>query len=206
MGTPMTIVENKTVNNTTYPSNRTVEADVALRISKTLTRAKTATLTVRTNNTDGSLTLEASHGVVTGDRVDIYWEVAGVKGHRRGVTVGTVAGNVAPISGGAGDNLPALNTANIATMVAVAEEVTFTGNNLQFYVFKAPGNVRAIVVFANAGNAEVDFLVIEAGTTKSWDSGSGFTNPLAGDSPTKLFITHGDYVNTQTVVGDIGWN
>lgn len=68
---------------------------------------KRGTLTLRTNDTVGELTMEASHGIATGNTIYLYWATGG-GGKRLAVTVGTVSGNVVPISGGTGDNLPAL--------------------------------------------------------------------------------------------------
>src|SRR5689334_13440236 len=67
------------------------------------------TLTGRTDNDTGIVTMPAGHGFVTSDKVDIYWNVAGVLGSRSGMTA-TVAGNAVTVDGGQGDNLPVLNT------------------------------------------------------------------------------------------------
>lgn len=62
--------------------------------------AKAGTLTTRTNNTQGVVTLASGHGQTTGT-FDLYW--AG--GSRYGVS-GTVSGDTITLSSGAGDNLP----------------------------------------------------------------------------------------------------
>ena len=67
---------------------------------------KPGTLTTRTDDTIGVLTMASGHGVQTGDTIDIRW----VGGSRSGVVVGTVATNSVPISLGDGGVLPVVNT------------------------------------------------------------------------------------------------
>lgn len=63
---------------------------------------KRGTLTTRSSDTAGELTMESGHGIATGNIIHVYWG----DGKRIGVTAGTVSGNVVPISGGSGDDLP----------------------------------------------------------------------------------------------------
>jgi len=58
--------------------------------------AKTGTLTTRTTDTTGTLTMQTGHGFVQNDKIDLYW----TGGRRYNVVVGTVAGDSVPISGG----------------------------------------------------------------------------------------------------------
>ncbi|MBK9128182.1 MAG: hypothetical protein IPM13_10320 [Phycisphaerales bacterium] len=67
---------------------------------------KRGTLTTRTSDTAGTLTMESGHGIATGNTIHVYWD----GGKRIGVTVGTVSGTSVPISGGSGDNLPDAST------------------------------------------------------------------------------------------------
>jgi hypothetical protein len=68
------------------------------------------TLTTRTDDDTGVLTLSAMHGVMDGNTVDVFWGEDG-EFSRLGMTVGTVATNDVPIDGGTGDNLPTVSTA-----------------------------------------------------------------------------------------------
>ena len=68
------------------------------------------TLTTRTDDDTGVLTLTSGHGVMTGNEVDVYWGEDG-EHSRLEMTVGTVSGTTVPIDGGTGDNLPATSTA-----------------------------------------------------------------------------------------------
>ncbi len=64
------------------------------------------TLSTRTSNTVGILTLDGGHNVHTGLIADILWS----GGSRTGVTIGTIAVRSVPFSGGTGDNLPVATT------------------------------------------------------------------------------------------------
>src|SRR4051794_23760974 len=105
-----------------YNTSRQVQANAANPYSVDLPAAKTGQLTTHTDNTTGTLTMAGGHGITTGARLDVYW----TGGSRRGVTVGTVATNSVPFSGGAGDNLPLVNT-NVTAMVPVSESITGPG-------------------------------------------------------------------------------
>ncbi len=84
------------------------------------------TLTVRSDNTSGQVTLAAGHGVVTGILADITWNAGANR--RTGVLVGNVNGNNVAFSGGAGDNLPAQDTA------IVCQHYTTVANVFKFNV------------------------------------------------------------------------
>lgn len=70
-------------------------------------RMATGTLSARTDNDTGSLSVSSGHGLVAGRPVDLYWN----GGWRRGLWVTSVAGNVVGIDGGSGSALPNVGTA-----------------------------------------------------------------------------------------------
>ena len=70
----------------------TIEGEASLTARPTVPAAKEATLTTRTNNTSGTLTMTTGHGLVTGDRVDLYWDNPdGTEGQAFGAVLGSVA-------------------------------------------------------------------------------------------------------------------
>lgn len=82
--------------------------------------AKTGTLTTRTDDDTGTLTMTSGHGITTGAIIDLYWDTGGgVYAYRHGVVVGTVSTNSVPIDLGAGTNLPIATTAIIAMVQEV---------------------------------------------------------------------------------------
>lgn len=172
-------------------------------VEPTLLAAKTGQLTTRTDNDTGTLTMTTGHGITTGQRLDIYWvDGSGVPGHRRGVTVGTVSGDLVPIDLGAGDNLPA-NLTNVTAQVPEEDALVVTGNNVKSITVYTPK--KGIVVFADGSNVELHFRHHpEGGTVYYWDLNNGDTNPLSGDSVAKLFFSNGDSTGTNDIQVAIG--
>lgn len=164
---------------------QTLNNDLQIVVEKSIAAAKAGTLTVRTNNTDGTLTMAAGHGFTTGVKIDLYWS----GGSRRNVTVGTVATNSVPISGGSGDNLPIATTAITAMQPTVFPAVA-TGDNITGLVLYC--EAKSTVIYADASHAELYARVQALAIPWDWFSGNGDTNPLAGDSLAELRVTHGD--------------
>jgi hypothetical protein len=181
-----TVVSSVTVLGKSYSTiNDNIEADNAVGPDTTIPPAKTGTLTVRTDNTTGSLTLAAGHGVVTGDKINIYWN----GGSRYDVTVGTVAVNVVPISAGSGDNLPVAATA-ITAKVPDVENCVAIGDNVVF--FACQSDTVGHVVFLDAANAVLLAVELGAGESFYWSSTGTSPNPLAGVTVGKVALGHAD--------------
>lgn len=158
-------------------------ADGELAVNPTLAAAKVGALTTRTDANTGELTMAASHGITTGVRLDVYWS----GGSRYGMTVGTVATNQVPIDGGAGDDLPADETA-ITAMIPVEETFDLVGNDAT--AIGAAGDAAFTVVFVDGSDAAHLAVAKYAAGGYSWLTGDG-TNPIAGDTITDVFLSHG---------------
>jgi len=166
---------------------RTGSAPIGL--SETLPAAKTGTLTTRTDNTDGELTMSASHGITTGATIDLYWD----GGSRYGVTVGTVATNAVPISGGAGDNLPIATTSITATLRTTAN-LYIDGDNVKLIAFELQTNDKSLrtagrITFFDAEDDAIAQLDLVANTPQVFDFEGGATNILTGDPITYLAMS-----------------
>jgi len=198
MSTSGTYGRNYSIGGLSFVANSTITSPVASQWSVGLGAAKVGTLTTRTNNTDGTLTMNSGHGITTGQRLDIYW--AG--GSTYGATVGTVSGNSVPFTGGQGDNLPIATTA-ITAMVPVSEPIALTGNNAVGIGANCPAGGR--VVFAAANNSTIFAVSLRTSTNPSyiWSSGDGGSNPLAGGTVSQVFLSHGDSVQTPTMTGAV---
>lgn len=168
-----------------FPATIRTSADGGLIKSISVPAAKTGTLTTRTNDSSGTLTMAASHGITTGARLDLYW----ADGSRRGITVGTVAGNSVPISVGAGDNLPVQDTA-ITAMVPVEEEFLFTGNGCKALAFFSQR--RGTIVVAEADDGAATHRVLTAGVSSVWTPDRDSVNPVADADVAKVFFSHAD--------------
>lgn len=159
-------------------------ADGSLGRDPTLPVGSAGTLTTRTDNDTGEATLSAGHGLAQNDKVDVYW----TGGLRYGMTVGVVSGNVVPIDGGSGDNLPAESTALVVTK-QVEVEAEFEGDALQLAAMSS--STRCHVVFIDDLDAQCLAIEIVAGCFWSWIADTGVTNPLAGKSLAKLLVSNG---------------
>jgi len=147
--------------------------------------AATGTLTTRSSNSAGTLTLVSGHGITTSAVVDLYWS----GGSRAGVTVGTVSGTSVPISGGSGGNLPTTTTA-VVVMVAVAKDIDFVGDDVQQLLIQTDKAGR-IALLDSAGSTLLT-KTLGAGEVYDWHAGCGEANPLAGTTVASATMSHGD--------------
>lgn len=173
----------------TVDTRSSVSADVQIAARPPVAPAKTGTLSTRTDNDTGTLTMAGGHGITTGARLDIYW----TGGSRRGVTVGTVATNSVPFDGGAGDNLP-IATTPITAMVPVEEPLPATGNDVVGILIAS--DVYGTIVLADGSDEELLVKQIggsanDAEKAYAWYAARDPVNPIAGDTVAKVFFSHG---------------
>lgn len=158
---------------------RTADSGTGLDIA--VPAAKEGTLTTRTSDTAGTVTLAADHGVETADVVDLYF----TGGIRYGVTVGTVSGTSVPISGGAGTVLPAEDD-DITVAPTVLADFVVTGDSIviigmQAVAAAATNAYKAHIDFQDAGGSEVQVELV-TNEPRVIDVTGGDTNILAADS------------------------
>ena len=147
--------------------------------------------------------LETGHGLSPADVVDIhYTDTAGVHKVRTGIAVDTLVGdneitmdNAPP---GEGDALPPNDTALVVTL-QVPISIDFTGNNLLMIAMKA--TQRAVMDFAETITSKFAHKFDAANDVWSWDSSSGFTNPLAGATPNAGFASNGSVTAATLTIG-----
>lgn len=170
----------------------TVDFEGAVIVEKTLAAlvaAQTGTLTTRTDDDTGVATLSTGHGIESADVCDVYW----ADGVRHGM-VATVATNAVSLDGGAGDNLPAEDTA-VTVVKQTAVEVNFDGDTLEiigiFYRNPSDTGAKGHLDLQDSGDAtikEVDLVHETAnnGLGNIWNIEGGDTNVFTGNR-----ITHG---------------
>ena len=156
-------------------------SDSAISIDVAVPAAKVGTLTTRTSDTVGTITLAADHGVTTAAIVDLYF----TGGVRYGVTVGTVSGTSVPFSLGAGDNLPAEASA-ITVGPTVLADFVVTGNSIiiigmQAVAAAAQNSFLAHIDFQDVGGSEVQVQLV-TNEPRVIDVTGGDTNILAADA------------------------
>ena len=165
----------------------------------TLPAGKAGTLSTRTDNDTGEATLGVSHGITTGQIVDVYW--AG--GMRYGMTVGTVDGTAVPLDGGAGDNLPT-EDAPIVVTVQVIANITIDGDEVALLSVKSSvANSSSTAVgsidFQDASSASIEHVDLEANVTQVWDIEGGAANPFTGNPITHLHASCGSATESMTL-------
>jgi hypothetical protein len=187
-----------TAGGRSYNGGTTLQADAVSGFDKSATVnpvpvAVQGTLSVRTDDDTGTLTMDsASHGIVTGQFVSLFWEVGGVKGARRNVVVGVVAGTSVPFDLGAGDVLPAAASV-IKVGKCVTEEINVPTSDLVSLVAKADlpaTGHRWHNVLKTAGDVEVLNVTLSGnGNSYGWDNASGVATPI-GTAVTKATVCH----------------
>ncbi len=169
-----------------------------IALEDTLNVAKTGTLSTRTDNNTGTLTMDSGHGITNGQIVDIYWS----GGVQRTVTVGTVSTNSVPFDLGIGDNLPIATTA-VTVCVQKAINLAIDGDNADIVAviletvdksLRTAANVQFLDAAADV-IAEIDLV---ANVPQVWDIEGGSANPFTGDPITNLKATQGNSTSTET--------
>lgn len=144
--------------------------------------AVVGTLSTRTNNTSGTLTMGSGHGLTTGQRVDLYWS----GGKCYGAVLGTVSGLSCPIASvEGGDNLPAATT---EITVGPCNQVTcnFVGDNLQAIAASSPSAFGYIVL--HDGTTAHLAAYVGPANGYSWRTGTT-TNPVATDTVNRAYFS-----------------
>ena len=164
----------------------TVTANTGETINPTIPAAQPATLSVHTDATHGTLTMtNTSHGIITGQRLDLQW--AG--GQAYNVTAGTVAGTTVPITvnGSGSTALPAATTA-ITVGIPQQAVINVVGNNIQAIVCVGPN--AGYVVFESTVPADLLSVFLNAGSVYTWTTSDGTANPLAGATVATAWVSH----------------
>lgn len=191
----------------TLNSNKSIIGNSGPIANFSVAAAKSGSLTTRTSNTVGTLTMAAGHGFVTGNTIDLFW--AG--GKRLNVILGTVSTNSCPFTSGTGDNLPASST----TITAMVNNAISTGlQNVSNYVPFGLGlaaSLQALMIsslkrsvyrfyYWNPVSSEIDLgdvvaitpLYFDDNISYEWHLSSGATNPIPNDYVAFVQVTHGE--------------
>lgn len=164
--------------------SKSAEINQPRPIQVSVPAAKTGTLTTRTDNVSGTLTMTAGHGITTGQTLFVFWTDAdGFVQHQR-VTVGTVATNSVPIASGVGTNLPIATTAITA---CVPTEVTAAFASSDMVVLGISGTKKGAVQIRDGATIRKTVMVRVATDTYLWSKDTGEADPLNGDVATVEF-------------------
>ena len=155
----------------------TRSGDLTVAAQVTLPAGKAGTLSTRTDDNTGQLTVASGHGITASDTVDVYWS----GGRRYGVDVTATASTTIDIDLGSGDNLPTQGTA-VVVCKQVAANVMIDGDNAKLVVvnFAVPGTSTA--------KSRVTFFDAVSGGGSAVGSGLD----LAANEPSVTDVTGGD--------------
>lgn len=196
-----TVGTSATAGGYTFTDSATISGDGLVLRDPSIAAAKTGTLSTRSSDTAGTLTMSSGHGFTDGQKIDIYWST----GQCTRATIGTVATNSVPFTGAGGDVLPAQGTA-ITAMVETVEDFDIDAADLEFLALKA-GTAACSATFLDGSSAVVGRVLVSAadgtaGTTQHhyvWHSGSGVDDPISDDA-VSVCLSHGSSAAAQTVV------
>lgn len=192
----LTLGYNINTGGTTINKSVTRTAPTDISTTATAAAAKAGTLTARTDADTGSATV-ASHGLADGDIVDLYW----TGGSRYGMTVGTISGNVIPLDGGAGTDLPATSTA-VKIVKQQVLDIDFVANKAKWIL--ASGDKRSTILFYEGSTLRLA-LVVNAGEPWFWISDQLIANPLAGYTISSIRVSQED-TTAQAVRISVGYD
>lgn len=156
-----------------------------------LPAGKAGTLTTRTDNDTGIVTVASGHGMTDADTVDLYWS----GGRRYGVDVTATGATTISFDLGAGDNLP-VETTPVVIVKQVAINVALDGDNIQVlglsFEFASPAITDdGHVTFKDAAGDVIAQLDLEANTPQIYDVAGGQANPFTGDPITNAYASNG---------------
>jgi hypothetical protein len=175
-----------------------VNSDGAVIKDPALPAAKTGSLTTRTDNDTGTLTMTAGHGISTGNRLDVYWtNPDGTIGRRYGMTVGTVATNSVPIDGGTGANLPVADTP-VRAMVPQTETFSVPDQAAMIGLFASSAAAASTAIFRASGSTVLLAAQMTQAQGYVWESTNGVTNPFAS-ACVEVLLSHDDSSTQQDV-------
>jgi len=181
----ITVSQSAVMLGETFRNNQTVTGGGAVIKQEEYAAAKAGTLTTRTSDTAGTLTMASGHAITTGAKVDIYWS----GGIAYNATVGTVAGDSVPFTLANGDALPAAATA--VTAMVVNEETFVVAAAAVRGVLVGDGGQPCVVRFLDGSDADIYVAVVQAGQSQFiWLTGMYGDNPIDANVA-KVAVTHG---------------
>jgi len=176
--------------------------DDLIDLQITLPAGKSGTLTTRTDDNTGIVTVASGHGITDSDTVDVYWAA----GRRYGVDVTATDATTISIDLGAGDNLPTASTAvvickqvvvnkaidgdNVEIIGLLAELAASTGFGVRITFFDA---------VSGGGSAVGNGIDLDPNSPFVLDIEGGATNLLTGSPILSFVASNGDGSNACTL-------
>lgn len=185
-----------TLGGKNFTENLTVNDTNAVMAEALVPVAQPGVLASASTTAAGNITASnTAHGVITAQRADVFWNVGGVPGSRRGVTVGTVSGVTIPISGGAGDNLPA-TASGVVVATPVSAKLPAVSASVSGIVAGTPQGQQSVFAITDATPTELLGMPIPLGGTYQWHLYNGALVPFSGTA-TQVFMSHANTATPQ---------
>jgi hypothetical protein len=183
-----------TVAGLTISSSIEREQESSDRIALDVPAGLAGSLTTRTDDNTGVVTLASGHGILTDDVVSIFW--AG--GFASAATVSGSTATTVTFDVDSGDTLPIATTSVVVSKKAT-HELLLNGDSLDMFAIK--NTQRCCIAFLDDESAAALTYEIAEREGRFWVSGMGFVNPLAGESIESVSISNG---STTALTIDIG--
>ena len=176
--------------------------DDLIDLQGTLPAGKSGTLTTRTDDNTGIVTVASGHGITASDTVDVYWS----GGRRYGVDVTATAATTIDIDLGRGDNLPAASTAVVIVKQVVVNKA-IDGDSVEIIGFlaelAASTGFGVRITFFDAvsagGSAVGNGIDLDPNSPFVLDIEGGATNLLTGSPILSFAASNGDGSNACTL-------
>lgn len=191
---------------TMQPQSIVRTASGAIAIEETLIAGTAGVLTTRATDVAGTVTVATGHGIVTGDIIDVHWDIAGVKGVAYKCTVGTVSAPTGdtsiPFTLASGDVLPAQDSAVVICEV-ISMSAGIDADNTKFLAIEVSTidktlRTAAHIQFQDVGAAEIAEIDLVTNVPSVWDLEGGSANPFTGNPITTAKVTNGGASSTET--------
>lgn len=170
-------------------------------VDTTLAAALAGTLSTRTDDDTGVLTVAGGHGLVPSisaapaSVVNVFWS----GGLRYGMTVTATSDTTVTVDGGSGDNFPVVNTVITVAEQEVIDIADFDGDGVD--VIAVLLAKRGHIDFQTSGDASIKAQELTADEMWIWIVDQGFTNPLAGETVAQLIVSCGEASTAALKVG-----
>jgi hypothetical protein len=173
--------------------------DGSIGVEVALPAAKAGTLTTRTDNDTGVVTVGSGHGITDTDTVDLYWE----GGRRYSVDVTATTATTISIDAGTGDNLPIATTA-VTIVKQVQINVSIDGDALailgiSFEFIDSSLTSQGHALFEDASGDDIAAIDLSANSPLVYDVAGGAANPFTGDPITVVRASNGDSTSAATL-------
>lgn len=183
-----------TIGGSSLSSSMTRSQESEQVVSLSLPAGLAGTLSTRTDDDTGVLTVATGHGITTDDTVAVFWD----GGSQYNVDVTAVAATTISIDVGDGTVLPAATTAIIVSK-QLPHAVAFTGDSLNVLAISC--RQRASIEFFSSAPASLLRYDMATNEGRTWVSDIDVTNPLAGDTVATVRVANGSTTLTTLELG-----